>query len=113
MNGTIRSKKVKVEASPWPDYVFEPTYELRTLNNLEQYIQANKHLPEVPSAKEVEANGIELGQMDATLLKKVEELTLYLIEQDKEKEVLKAQNETLMKLYLELKQELKALKEKD
>ena len=113
VNGTIRSKKVKVEASPWPDYVFEPTYELRTLNNLEQYIQANKHLPEVPSAKEVEANGIELGQMDATLLKKVEELTLYLIEQDKEKEVLKAQNETLMKLYLELKQELKALKEKD
>ena len=103
VNGTIRSKKVKVEASPWPDYVFEPNYKLRSLNSLERYITANKHLPEVPSAAEVEKEGIDLGNMDATLLKKVEELTLYLIEQNKRLEKVEAKNQ-------QLKAEIKALK---
>jgi len=95
VNGTIRSKKVKVEATGWPDYVFAKDYELRTLIQLEAYIKTNQHLPEVPSAQEIEAKGLDLGDMDATLLKKVEELTLYMIEMKKEIEVLKEKNQKL------------------
>lgn len=83
VNGNIRSKEVKVEAVNWPDYVFEEDYKVTSLGNLEKYIKENKHLPEVPSAKEIMDNGLELGEMNKTLLKKVEELTLYLIEQNK------------------------------
>lgn len=83
VNGKIRAKEIKVEASNWPDYVFEKGYKIVQLEELERYIQANKHLPEIPSAKEVESNGIELGQMNKILLKKVEELTLMLIDQNK------------------------------
>ncbi|WP_052266463.1 hypothetical protein [Pedobacter kyungheensis] len=83
VNGNIRAREVKVEATGWPDYVFEEGYKVGTLEGLESYIKANKHLPEVPSAKEVATNGIELGEMNKLLLKKVEELTLHLIEKDK------------------------------
>jgi hypothetical protein len=69
--------------SAWPDYVFEKNYTLPSLTQLEQYIQKNKHLPDVPSAEEVKTNGVSVGEMNAILLKKVEELTLHLIEQDK------------------------------
>jgi hypothetical protein len=117
VNGTIRSKKVKVEASPWPDFVFAPNYKLRTLSELEAYIKTNQHLPEVPSAKEVEENGLDLGKMDATLLQKVEELTLYLIDGNKEKDALKTEvsqlkkeNQELKAMFLELKREIEALK---
>ncbi len=95
VNGTIRSKRVKVEATGWPDYVFAPSYELRALSEVESYIKAKGHLPEVPSAKEIEEKGLDLGAMDATLLKKVEELTLYLIEMKKEIEELKKENKEL------------------
>lgn len=83
VNGNIRSKEVKVEAVNWPDYVFEEDYKIKSLEHLEQYIKENKHLPEVPTAKEISDNGLELGEMNKTLMKKVEELTLYLIEQNK------------------------------
>tara|TARA_A100000171_G_C2136241_1_gene150485 strand:+ start:881 stop:1876 length:996 start_codon:yes stop_codon:yes gene_type:complete len=85
VNGTVLAKKVRVSADggDWPDFVFAPNFKLRTLNELEAYIKTNQHLPEVPSAKEVEENGLDLGKMDATLLQKVEELTLYTIEQEK------------------------------
>ncbi|MFY0594234.1 hypothetical protein [Roseivirga sp.] len=102
VNGTIRSKKVKVEASGWPDYVFSKNYELRSLNELERYIQENQHLPEVPSESEIEVKGLDLGAMDATLLKKVEELTLYLIQESKEKDKLKKEN-------MELKETLQSI----
>lgn len=82
VNGTIRSKEVIVEATNWPDYVFEEDYDLPTLSEIEAFIKANKHLPEVPSAKEMEANGISLGEMNMLLLKKIEELTLHTIEQE-------------------------------
>ena len=97
--GSIESMKVKVTQTPgnWPDYVFSPNFKLRTLNELEQFIQKNQHLPEVPSAKEVEANGLDLGDMEAILLKKVEELTLYMIEQNKRLEKLEAENKELKK----------------
>lgn len=81
VNGTIRSKEVKVEASPWPDYVFDESYDLRSLAETEQYIKDNKHLPNIPSVAEVSENGIELGEMNAKLLEKIEELTLHQIKQ--------------------------------
>lgn len=83
VNGTIRSKKVKVEATGWPDYVFASNFQLRPLSEVASFINENQHLPEVPSANEIEKEGLDLGAMDATLLKKVEELTLYTIDQEK------------------------------
>ncbi len=82
--GNIRAEEIKVEASPWPDYVFEEDYDLRSLEETEAYIKANKHLPEIPSAKEMEAHGVQLGEMNRLLLKKIEELTLHLIQKEKE-----------------------------
>ena len=84
VNGDIHAEEVRVDLTvPGPDYVFEEDYDLPTLESLQNYIHENKHLPEVPSAKEMEANGIDLGTMNLLLLKKVEELTLHLIEQNK------------------------------
>ena len=85
-NGTIHSKEIKVSLSPGqgPDYVFEKDYPLTSLSDLKTYIDQNKHLPEIPSAKEMEENGITLKEMNLLLLKKVEELTLYVIELKKE-----------------------------
>ncbi|VXD14822.1 exported hypothetical protein [Marinoscillum sp. 108] len=84
VKGTIRSKEVKVEASPWPDYVFSEGYELPDLGATADFIKANKHLPGIPSAAEVADQGILLGEMNAKLLEKIEELTLHLIEKDKQ-----------------------------
>lgn len=77
------SAKVALYASAWPDYVFSPTYKLTALDSLEQFIKLNKHLPEVPTASDVDKNGIDLGLNQALLLKKIEELTLITIEQNK------------------------------
>ena len=82
VNGTVHSKEVKVDLNvPAPDYVFEKDYHLMSLEETKAYIDVNKHLPEVPSAKEMEKNGVQLGEMNLLLLKKVEELTLHLIDQ--------------------------------
>jgi len=90
VNGNIHAKEVKVDLSvPAPDYVFEDNYKNLTLKEIEEYIKANKHLPEVPSAKEIEKNGIDLGVMNMLLLKKIEELTLHIIELKEEVEKLK------------------------
>jgi hypothetical protein len=84
VNGTIYGKEVKVDLNvPGPDYVFEPAYQLPSLTETEAYIKAHKHLPEIPSAKEMEANGINLSEMNMLLLRKIEELALHLIEQKK------------------------------
>lgn len=83
VNGTIHSKEVKVDTNiPVPDYVFDPSYKLPLLSELKIYIEANRHLPEIASAAEMNKNGINLSEMNLKLLKKVEELTLYLIETD-------------------------------
>ncbi|GGD07570.1 hypothetical protein GCM10011368_06870 [Hyunsoonleella pacifica] len=73
----------------WPDYVFTNDYKLPTLLEVEAYIKENGHLPNIDSAKEVEKNGVLLGEMNAKLLEKIEELTLYIIEQQKQIELLK------------------------
>lgn len=85
VNGTIHSSEVKVDTSiPVPDYVFEPTYKLANLSYLGDYLHKYHHLPEIPSAAQIEKDGLKLGEMNTLLLKKVEELTLYLIEKDKQ-----------------------------
>jgi hypothetical protein len=85
VQGNIEAKKVKVTAIPGtvPDYVFAPAYKLNTLEEVEQFINTNSHLPNIPSAKEIETNGQNLGAMQLKLLEKIEELTLYTIEQEK------------------------------
>lgn len=84
VKGKIRAQEIKVETANWPDYVFKKDYELRSLDSLRLFIQENGHLPEVPNADSVESEGISLGEMNKVLLKKIEELTLYLLEKDKE-----------------------------
>ena len=80
VDGKINSEEVNVEIINGPDYVFEPDYDLRTLEETKAYIAQYKHLPEIPSAKEMEANGVDLGEMNMLLLKKIEELTLHQIQ---------------------------------
>ena len=81
VDGTIRATEIKVmEVISAPDYVFEDDYDLPTLEATKAYIDTHKHLPEIPSAAEMEANGIDLGDMNMRLLKKIEELTLHQIE---------------------------------
>ena len=81
--GTIRAKEVLVQTG-WCDYVFDKNYKLPSLYEVENYISINKHLPDVPSANEVEEKGVKVAQMDSILIKKVEELTLYVIDQNKQ-----------------------------
>lgn len=92
-NGYLYARKAVVTlANPYPDYVFEKNYNLMPLNKLANYINTNKHLPNVPSLAEVEANNkqIDVGEMQVKLLEKVEELTLYILQQQKEIDALKA-----------------------
>lgn len=90
VDGTIGAKKVKVTQNVWADFVFEPGYALPSLREVEGYILENKHLPGIPTAKEVQEDGLDLGEMNKKLLQKVEELTLYIIEQQKRIEKLEA-----------------------
>lgn len=107
VNGNIRAKEIKVETG-WSDFVFEKNYDLPTLQEVENYIKEKGHLKDIPSAKDVEKNGIFLGEMDSKLLQKIEELTLYTIQQQKEIEELKLQN----KILLELQKRLEKLEKK-
>ncbi len=91
VNGNIHTKEVKVDLIGWSDFVFKDDYELPTLKEVEQHIKDNGHLQDIPSAEEVAENGILLGEMDSKLLQKIEELTLYTIEQQKEIETLETQ----------------------
>jgi len=87
---TLYARGIRIDNNPgWPDYVFEDDYNLLPLSEVEQYIQQNKHLPQIPSAREVEENGVELGDMQRKLLLKIEELTLYIIQMQKEIDELK------------------------
>ena len=90
VNGSAIFTSVRVKAyANWPDFVFSPDYRLVSLDSVSKFISTNHHLPDMPSADSVQANGIDLGITDAALLKKVEELTIYLIDQNK---TLAAQN---------------------
>ncbi|WP_340066367.1 hypothetical protein [Ascidiimonas aurantiaca] len=102
VNGNIRAKEIKVETE-WSDFVFEKDYDLPTLAEVENHIKAKGHLKDIPSAEEVAENGIFLGEMDSKLLRKIEELTLYTIQQEKRLENLESKNK-------KLEEENKALK---
>jgi len=97
VNGTIKAKEVIVETAGWSDYVFTEGYSLASLSEVEQQIQKDGHLPGIPSAQEVNEKGIGVGEMQAKLLAKIEELTLHLIEQQKRIERLTEQNAELNK----------------
>lgn len=94
--GKIRVEEIKVQTG-WADFVFKDDYDLRSLEEVEDHISENGHLPEIPSEAEVLENGIHLGEMNAKLLQKIEELTLYLIEQNKEIKDLKKEVSALKK----------------
>lgn len=92
VGGKIATEEVVVKLqSAWPDYVFRNDYALMPLESLEKYINLNHHLPEVPSASDISKSGVELGEMNTVLLKKIEELTLYVIQLKKELEEVKAE----------------------
>lgn len=97
-NGFIRGRRLRLDSDIWADYVFEPTYKLMPLSDVEAFISAEKHLPNIPSQKELAENGADVMEMNRLLMEKVEELTLYLI----------AQNRNMV----QLQDELQALKNK-
>lgn len=103
VNGSIRAKEIKVDTG-WADFVFADDYQLPSLQDVEAFIKANKHLPEIPSEAEVTENGIFLGEMNAKLLQKIEELTLYAIAQEKKLEQKDLEVEALQKRLERLEQ---------
>jgi hypothetical protein len=102
VNGKIRAKDIKVDASNWADLVFAPSFHLKPLSEVERYINLNGHLENIPSAQEAK-EGVDVGEMQAKLLQKIEELTLYLIQKDK-------QLEDQQKMLNNLQKELEAIK---
>ncbi|PWG77943.1 hypothetical protein DDR33_24850 [Pararcticibacter amylolyticus] len=105
VGGSIIAEAVKVKLqSQWPDYVFDSSYKRLSLKELDEFVRREQHLPEMPVAEDVKENGIDLGEMNSKLLRKVEELTLYLIEQGKK-------NEEQLRLIGVLQQEVRSLKE--
>jgi hypothetical protein len=92
--GTIRAKEVKV-AVGWCDFVFDSKYKLMPLTEVEKFIKKNKHLPGINPGAEIETDGLNMGEMQAKHMLKIEELTLYLIEQNKKLNELKQQNDAL------------------
>lgn len=97
VDGKVVCEELLVQLSPWPDYVFSANYALRSLDEVESFIKQNNHLPGVPTAKEVETDGLNVGEMQKVMMEKIEELTLYLIE-------LKNQNNNLQAEINALKQ---------
>jgi hypothetical protein len=108
VKGTIHSQEVKVDMNILPDYVFDKTYELAPLKQVKDFIDKNHHLPEVPSAEQVSREGLKLGEMNALLLKKVEELTLYAIQQKEENQKLKEDQQKTAQAQQQQIDELKA-----
>lgn len=98
VNGNIHGSTFTATTTPnWPDYVFEDSYELNDIKEVEKYIEKNHHLPEIPSAAEVKENGVDIVAMQAKLLQKIEELTLYVIELKKENQVQQKEIQELKK----------------
>ena len=95
VNGNIGAQDIIVTNTGWSDYVFRPGYRLRPLSEVSQYIQANGHLPDIPTEAEVKEKGVSVGDMQAKLLAKVEELTLHMIQADERNDGLERQNQEL------------------
>ena len=104
VNGKIHAKEVKVDLQGWPDYVFKPEYDLKSLEAVEAHIAEKGHLPNIPSEQEMVENGLELGEMNQLLMEKIEELTLYTIEQEKRIKALEKENDILNELNKRIEQ---------
>lgn len=94
VNTTVQAKEVVVNTG-WSDFVFAPDYHLVPLSEIKDYVSANHHLPDIPSAAEVDKNGVNLGEMESKLLAKVEELTLHMIAAEERSKLLEEQNRDL------------------
>jgi hypothetical protein len=109
VKGTIHAQEVKVDLAVPADFVFESDYKLMPLAEVEKYVKAQKHLPEIPSGKTIKENGLNMGEMQNKLLQKVEELTLYTIEQDKQIQVQNKKLEEQDKKNADLQQKIEKL----
>lgn len=107
VKGKVITEELKVQVYPWSDFVFEDTYYLPTLEEVENHIKQKGHLKDIPSAYEVGENGIFVGQMNAKLLQKIEELTLYTIQQQKDLEAQEQKNKSLEARLIALEKYLK------
>jgi len=94
-DGEVRAKSIHIKADVWSDKVFYDNYKLLSLNEVEEFININKHLPDVPSENEVKKNGVDQGQFNALMLQKIEELTLYIIQLEKTNKKLATEIELL------------------
>jgi hypothetical protein len=94
-DGILRSREIIVDALNWADYVFDPNYQLMSLDSLQTYIEENNHLPNVPSTEEVSQQGVNVAKTDAILLEKIEELTLYILQQQEMLKTLEEEIEAL------------------
>ena len=112
VNGTIHSKEVKVDMLGWSDFVFKKGYNLPTLEEVERHIAEKGHLENIPSEEEVLKNGIRVGEMNAKLLQKIEELTLYMIELKKDNERVKHENLLMKKNQVQLNKRISKLEKK-
>lgn len=103
LEGELRAKSIRVRTNVWADYVFGADYKLPALSEVEQFIKENKHLPNVPSEKEVLENGIDVAQMQEKHMQKIEELTLYVIQLEKQNKILQERLENIEALLTKLK----------
>jgi hypothetical protein len=114
VGGKIMCEELKIKLkSGWYDHVFAADYNLMSVDSLQNYIALNNHLPDVPSAVEVEENGIMAGEMNGILLKKIEELTLYMIEQNKNISDQNTQNQVQAQAIANQEQQIKLLKQQN
>ncbi len=113
--GTISAQEIRVTAQAGADFVFEPNYKLRSLTELETFVNKNKHLPEIAAAADMEKNGVLQSKINQKFLQKIEELTLYTIEQEKKIKSLEQENGVLKSVLKDvelLKKEIEELKKK-
>jgi hypothetical protein len=106
-NGKVYCTALGVTTNVWADYVFKPDYKLKPLNEVESYIAENHHLPGIPSQKEITKNGLDVGQMQVKMLEKIEELTLHMIQIEKENNTLAQKNEMLTERIDEIEKNVK------
>ena len=96
VNGVITCKEINLDINyAWPDYVFKKKYRLISIDSLEAFIHANKHLPGIPKASVIENQGLQVGEMQKNMMEKIEELSLYIIELNKRLLVLEEENKKL------------------
>lgn len=95
IDGKVMCEELKVQLSPWPDYVFANEYQLKSLDEVESFIKTNNHLPNIPAASVIESEGLNVGEMQGLMMEKIEELTLYIIEMNKNNKELQSRIELL------------------